>query len=242
MADKTQINLERIRACDAEWEESKHPRSENGQFTSGGGGGATVSKLPEGKTTAHNSIKAGQIAKNQERYDSAHKSMAALYLSDLTNALKKGDYESAREHLDSHERDKKYYDRLTAKNNKLKAAKQTLEKARPKIAAMRELAKAAHPAAASKSPAESAERFTKIAAEYKKFDTDIAKYARQMAKIAGKDGEKAALTWAENKMKEISESGMNPVAQGYHRGRIKRALEEYGGTGPVMKALAEKEK
>jgi hypothetical protein len=46
MADKTQINLERIRACDAEWEESKHPRSENGQFTSGSG--AHVSKIQSG--------------------------------------------------------------------------------------------------------------------------------------------------------------------------------------------------
>lgn len=141
MPDRSAENLERIRACDAGWNENDHPRANNGQFTSGGGGGATVSKLPEGKTTAHNSIKAGQIAKNQERYDSAHKSMAALYLSDLTNALKKGDYESAREHLDSHERDKKYYDRLTAKNNKFKAAKQTVEKARPGIAKMREGAK-----------------------------------------------------------------------------------------------------
>lgn len=40
MADKTQINLERIRVCDADWEETKHPRSENGQFTSGSGGGS----------------------------------------------------------------------------------------------------------------------------------------------------------------------------------------------------------
>lgn len=142
MPDRSTENLERIRACDAGWNENDHPRANNGQFTSGGGGGAKVSKLPEGKTTAHNSIKAGQIAKNQERYDSAHKSMAALYLSDLTNALKKGDYESAREHLDSHERDKKYYDRLTAKNNKFKAAKATLEKARPGIQKMRQ-AKAA---------------------------------------------------------------------------------------------------
>lgn len=46
MPDKTQINLERIRACDAEWEESKHPRSENGQFTSGSG--AHVSKIQSG--------------------------------------------------------------------------------------------------------------------------------------------------------------------------------------------------
>ena len=31
--DKTKINLERLRAYDAEQEEDKHPRAENGQFT-----------------------------------------------------------------------------------------------------------------------------------------------------------------------------------------------------------------
>lgn len=141
MADKTQINLERIRACDAEWEESKHPRSENGQFASGSG--AHVSKIQSGGKAKASSIKAGEIAKNQERYDNAHKSMAANYLSDLTNAVKGGDYETAREKLERHEKDKKRYDQLTAQNSKFKAAKATLEKARPKIAAMRELAKAA---------------------------------------------------------------------------------------------------
>lgn len=35
--DKTKLNLERLRAYDAEWEEDKHPRADNGQFTSGGG-------------------------------------------------------------------------------------------------------------------------------------------------------------------------------------------------------------
>lgn len=33
--DKTKLNLERLRAYDVEWNENKHPRSENGQFTSG---------------------------------------------------------------------------------------------------------------------------------------------------------------------------------------------------------------
>ena len=141
MADKTQINLERIRACDAEWEESKHPRSENGQFTSGSG--AHVSKIQSGGKAKASSIKAGEIAKNQERYDNAHKSMAANYLSDLTNAVKGGDYETAREKLERHEKDKKRYDQLTAQNNKFKSAKKTLEKARPGIAKMREQAKAA---------------------------------------------------------------------------------------------------
>lgn len=35
--DKTKLNLERMRAYDAEWDENKHPRADNGQFTSGGG-------------------------------------------------------------------------------------------------------------------------------------------------------------------------------------------------------------
>ena len=139
MADKTQINLERIRACDAEWNESKHPREDNGRFTSGSG--AHVSKLRSGGKAKASSIKAGEIAKNQERYDNAHKSMAANYLSDLTNAIKGGDYETAREKLERHEKDKKRYDQLTAQNNTFKAAKAALEKARPKIEAARKFAK-----------------------------------------------------------------------------------------------------
>lgn len=39
--DKTKLNLERLRAYDAEWEEDKHPRAENGQFTSGGSAGSS---------------------------------------------------------------------------------------------------------------------------------------------------------------------------------------------------------
>ncbi len=45
--DKTKVNLERLRAYDADWEESKHPRSENGQFTSGSGGSSGKKSEPE---------------------------------------------------------------------------------------------------------------------------------------------------------------------------------------------------
>lgn len=46
--DKTKLNLERLRAYDAEWEEDKHPRADNGQFTSGGGsaGSSSGGKFP----------------------------------------------------------------------------------------------------------------------------------------------------------------------------------------------------
>ncbi len=51
MADMSQVNLERLRATDAMWEETKHPRADNGQFTSGsGGGGAKVTKATPGMT------------------------------------------------------------------------------------------------------------------------------------------------------------------------------------------------
>lgn len=39
--DKTKLNLECLRAYDAEWDENKHPRADNGQFTSGGGAGSS---------------------------------------------------------------------------------------------------------------------------------------------------------------------------------------------------------
>lgn len=46
MSDKSAENLRRLRAWDAEWDESKHSRADNGQFTSGGGGGG-AKKAPE---------------------------------------------------------------------------------------------------------------------------------------------------------------------------------------------------
>lgn len=45
--DKSKVNLERLRAYDAEWEENKHPRAENGQFTSGAGGSSGKKSEPE---------------------------------------------------------------------------------------------------------------------------------------------------------------------------------------------------
>lgn len=51
--DKTQINVERMRTCDAQWEEQKHPRAKSGQFTSGSGsagGSAKPSAEPAAKS------------------------------------------------------------------------------------------------------------------------------------------------------------------------------------------------
>ena len=52
MPDKSAENLRRIRAWDAEWDESKHNRADNGQFTSGGGG-SKKRPLLRAKKAAH---------------------------------------------------------------------------------------------------------------------------------------------------------------------------------------------
>lgn len=53
--DKTKFNLERLRAYDAEWEEDKHPRAENGQFTSGSGSaGGSANGSSESSAKSHN--------------------------------------------------------------------------------------------------------------------------------------------------------------------------------------------
>ena len=86
--DKTQINLERIRASDAGWEENKHPRSENGQFTSGGGGGGVqalknvtraVSSPAEGSgggNAQQSAAKFREVAKGIGNADSIYKRYA----------------------------------------------------------------------------------------------------------------------------------------------------------------------
>lgn len=69
MADRTQENLARIRACDADWNENDHPRADNGQFTSGsGGGGAKVSKATPGMTGGKFKTEAGAESDAYERY------------------------------------------------------------------------------------------------------------------------------------------------------------------------------
>lgn len=55
--DKTKLNLERLRAYDAEWEEDKHPRAENGQFTSGGGSAGGSSGASGTKKYNQNELK-----------------------------------------------------------------------------------------------------------------------------------------------------------------------------------------
>lgn len=73
--DKTKLNLERMRAYDAEWEESKHPRAENEQFTSGAGsaggsssGGSTGGSSSGGSTKKYNQKDLQKLANNYLNY------------------------------------------------------------------------------------------------------------------------------------------------------------------------------
>lgn len=73
--DKTKLNLERMRAYDAEWDENKHPRADNGQFTSGGGsaGGSSSGSSTGGSSSASSTKKYNQkdlqeLASNYLRY------------------------------------------------------------------------------------------------------------------------------------------------------------------------------
>lgn len=59
--DKTQINLERMRVNDADWEEQKHPRAKNGQFTSGSGSAGGASK-PSAEPAAGSPLKKAAAA------------------------------------------------------------------------------------------------------------------------------------------------------------------------------------
>lgn len=64
--DKTQINVERMRACDAEWEEQKHPRAENGQFTSGSGSAGSSAKSNAEPAAKSPLKKAAAVAKGEK--------------------------------------------------------------------------------------------------------------------------------------------------------------------------------
>lgn len=59
--DKTQINVERMRTCDAEWEEQKHPRGKSGQFTSGSGSAGGSAK-PSAEHAAKSPLKKAAAA------------------------------------------------------------------------------------------------------------------------------------------------------------------------------------
>ena len=69
MPDKSAENLARIRACDADWNENDHPRADNGQFTSGGGGGVKISKF-KGQS---GKVKAEREAAYREQVETGNK-------------------------------------------------------------------------------------------------------------------------------------------------------------------------
>lgn len=111
--DKTKINLERLRAYDAEWEEDKHPRAENGQFTSGsgsaGGGTESGSKYGYSRSEQH-------VASKMEEWGNEQGNIAALEAADAFRDANEDENDmrevlkSVRQHLVENENEIRGYD------------------------------------------------------------------------------------------------------------------------------------
>lgn len=112
--DKTKLNLERLRAYDAEWEEDKHPRAENGQFTSGsgssaGGGAESGSKYGYSRSEQH-------VASKMEEWGNEQGNIAALEAADAFRDAREDENDmrevlkSVRQHLVENEDDIRGYD------------------------------------------------------------------------------------------------------------------------------------
>ena len=112
--DKSKINLERLRAYDAEWEEDKHPRAENGQFTSGsgssaGGGAESANKYGYSRSEQH-------VANKMEEWGNEQGNIAALEAADAFRDAREDENDmrevlkSERQHLVENENDIRGYD------------------------------------------------------------------------------------------------------------------------------------
>lgn len=142
MPDKSAENLARIRACDADWNENDHPRADNGQFTSGSGGGGAVKNVAEtfkgvkvSKSTPamkggkfKNATKAVKEYADQERLG---KNLMHNELSPLLHPEMERFHNAVKSETDRVVKEGK------KEKKKRDAAKATLEKARPGIRQMK---------------------------------------------------------------------------------------------------------
>lgn len=111
--DKTKLNLERLRAYDAEWDENKHPRADNGQFTSGGGsagGGAeSANKYGYSRSEQH-------VANKMKEWGNEQGNIAALEAADAFRDANEDEddmrevLKSVRQHLVANENEIRNYD------------------------------------------------------------------------------------------------------------------------------------
>ena len=218
--DKTQVNLERIRAVDA-WEENKHPRSENGQFTSGSGGGGAAQALKNVASAVGGSHPmAAEVQKDIDYWNMTHynNNPSEKQKADTIESMK-AQYESA---MKSAENNYKLALKYKVPDETAQEFKAKYEKARGKVEALAQMQ-----SGGQKDPVMVAKRFDDIAAAYKRADSDVAKYAKMLSSIAKAGGEEAAQKWVESRLKKIDESDWNPVKKGYHRGRLNMVMEQY---------------
>lgn len=110
--DKTAINLARIRTYD--WEESEHPRADNGQFTSGGGSSAG-GKAESGNKYGY-SRSEQHVASKMEEWGNEQGNIAALEAADAFRDAREDENDirevlkSVRQHLIENEDDIRGYD------------------------------------------------------------------------------------------------------------------------------------
>ena len=219
--DRTQINIDRLRACDATWNENDHPRADNGQFTSGsGGGGATQTLKNVANAVGGSHPMAAEVQKDIDYWNMTHynNNPSEKQKADTIESMK-AQYESA---MKSAENNYKLALKYKVPDETAQEFKAKYEKARGKVEALAQMQ-----SGGQKDPAMVAKRFDDIAAAYKKLDTDVAKYAKMVSTIAKAGGEEAALKWIENKRKKIDESDMSDFAKGYQKGRLNMVMEQY---------------
>lgn len=112
--DKTKLNLERMRAYDAEWEESKHPRADNGQFTSGAGSSAG-GKAESGNKYGY-SRSEQHVANKMKEWGNEQGNIAALEAADAFRDANEDEddmrevLKSVRQHLVENENEIRGYD------------------------------------------------------------------------------------------------------------------------------------
>ncbi len=111
--DKTKLNLERLRAYDAEWDENKHPRADNGQFTSGGGsagsGAESANKYGYSRSEQH-------VANKMKEWGNEQGNIAALEAADAFRDANEDEddmrevLKSVRQHLVANKNEIRNYD------------------------------------------------------------------------------------------------------------------------------------
>ena len=254
MADMSQVNLERLRATDAMWEETKHPRADNGQFTSGsGGGGAKVTKATPGMTGGkfqtreqavnraieQHSPKMNAALKGIKKAEKEEADMESKYYRGFNRLNKMGKTDLGYDLLERFDEKRKVpqmkrqqqlskYNRALGKEmDQINNITKTFQAAGKTLAKARPgIAKMREQAKAAGSGEPHAKALESLAADFKR-DPFISKYANELAKAARSGGEAAIAKRAEEIRNEIQGANTPGFQKSVQNGRLDYVLKEY---------------